>query len=245
MLTASQFWTPERREALRLHKASGYIPEKLRRIKYSQAENVIKEGSHKGFWFHSKWPEKTTYMRSCHNGDKEAMRILEHQGWFTDSFQNGTVYACAIEVRIPRRRAKREGVEHDDRGQGDGYTRIRWVAATEHSDWDQIRIDRNNLHDTLRDAILEADSVAERYAEVCREADAKDQAEQRIADLKQEIEDSQADIARYKAELESLCEQHVVAREALEERILQEGQAITKAQKRIDELEDDFWKAVA
>lgn len=250
MLTAPQFWTPERREALKAHRANpciggGWRPDKLCRFKCGQSENVITSGPHEGFWLHSKWPDGLNYMRSCRKGDKEAMRILNHQGWYTDSFMDGVIYACAVEVRVPRRRAKREGVEHDDRGQGEGCTRVRWVAATEHSDWDQICIDRNNLHDTLRDAILEADSVAKRSAEIDREADAKDQAEQRIVDLQQEIEDSQADIARFRAELGLLCEQHVVARQALKERIQQEDQAIAKAQRRIDELEADFWKAVA
>lgn len=255
MLTATQFWTEKRREEFRAWRARPSIggrwrPANLKRFKDSTNSGgaPIENGPHAGFRFHEAWPDGMNYMEAKRNGDKEALRCLDNHGWFTDSFQDGVIYACAVEVRIPRRRAKREGVEHSDSCY-DGFTRVRWMEATAHSDWDQILISRrsSDLHDTLRECIRSADSVAERSAEEDREADQQDQADQQIQMRRDEIVE-----IRRKA-LPILCyHRHHrtkgkddpytdVVRAYITERLAE----IRECRKRIALLEREPWQAVA
>lgn len=253
MLTAAQFWTPERREELRKWNERPTIgggvwrPAKLKRFKDStnSGGESIKDGHHKGFRYHEAWPEGMNYMEAKRGGDKEATRCLDNFGWYTDSFQDGCIYACAVEVRIPRRRAKREGVEHDDSCY-DGFTRVRWMEATAHTDWDQILISRrsSDLHDTLKECIRSADRVAEMSAEDDREEDAKFQAEQQIEEKREEVKSVRAQLlealaARREASApDALCR---VLRSWVAERLAE----IRKARKRIALLEREPWQAVS
>lgn len=257
MITASQFWTPERRAAFNAHRTSNrytahWLPDQFRRMPEARPTGgLVDSGPHQGFRLHEKWPQQTNYMRSCrHKGDKEAQRILDHHGWYADSFQSNLIYACAIEIRIPRRMAKRTGgVEHDDRGRFyDGFTRVRWVEATESSDWGQICIarGRSEIHDNLKEAIRSADRTAELAAEEAREDDAKDQAEQETNNLNEENSESEEVIQNIEQELKTFPDNDafLYTRGVLVERIQAERAAMGRRQARIAALKDDPWLAV-
>lgn len=252
MLTATQFWTKERREELRKwneHPAVSWRPAKLRRFKDGDNSGgaPIEEGPHKGFRFHERWPEGLRVMESHRKGDADARRCLDHGGWFTDSFQDGMIYACAVEVRIPRRRAKFENVQEGEYGVWQkSMTRVRWMEATSHTEWDQILIGRRSadLHDTLADCIRSADRVAELAAEEAREEDQKYQAEQQIEEKREEIKSVRAQLlealaARREASApDALCR---VFRSWVADRLAE----IRKARKRIALLEREPWQAVS
>lgn len=257
MMTATQFWTAARREELRKWRehptiGGGWRPANLKRFKGStdSVGQPISEGPHTGFRFHEAWPSGMNYMEAKHNGDAEAIRAVDNFGWFTDSFQSGCIYACAVEVRVPRRRAKRENLEHSD-SYYDGYTRVRWMEATSHTEWDQILISRlsSDLHDTLRECIRSADGVAERSAEADRDEDMKFQAEQQIQQNRDEVSKAKFFLHDLIVEIR-LVQKYpsgagLVTFEVLKERVCTELAEIRKARKRIALLEREPWEAVA
>ncbi len=250
---AHKFWTPERRAEFNAHRTSNrytahWLPDRFRRIPEGRPTGgLIEKGPHEGFRIHDKWPALTEIKRTCRNGgNSDAKQYLENFGWFTGSFQDGVIFACAIQIRVPRK-GRDQGVPHEDQPFA-GFTRVRWVEATQHSDWDQICISRkrHDIHDTLRDAIRAADRVAELAAEEAREHDAKDQAEQETIRLQEEISQAKEVIEGCKKELEAMAGcAHDFARGVLVERIQAEETIIRKAEDRIAKLADDPWLAVA
>ena len=184
-----------------------------------------------GFCLHDCWPAALEVQKACRRG--EAARFLNHTGWFSDSFQDGMFYACAVQVRIPRRLVVK------------GDTRVRWLEAVEHSDWDAIRISRKHLHEELRDCIRSADDTARYMAEKAREDDERQQAEQQIDDARQAIQDTRAMIRRVLGARKQLA---MVVPEVCEDlgRYVGERLAeVRKHRKRIALLERDPWQAVA
>ena len=252
MLTATQFWTESRREELRKWKKRGYVPSQLKRFKDStnSGGTPIEKGPHAGFRYHEAWPEGLNYMEAKRNGDKEALRCLDNHGWYTDSLCDGVIYACAVEVRIPRRKARREQVEHSDSCY-DGYTRVRWMEATAHSDWDQILISRrsSDLHDTLKDCIRYADRVAKRSAEEDRKDDQQHQAEQQIEQARHEVKEAKASthdlISEIKLQRMNPGATGLTTAEVLRDALCRRLAEIRKARKRIALLEREPWQAVA
>ena len=256
MLTATQFWTKERREELRKWNerptiGGGWRPANLRRVKDGDNSGgaPVKKGPHEGFRLHERWPDSLIVEEARSKTSKRCEHILDHNGWFTDSFQDGMIYACAVQVRVPRRRAKVEGVEHADSCY-EGHTRVRWMEATAHTEWDQILISRrsSDLHETLKECIRSADRVAEMAAEEAREEDMKDQAEQQINEKREEVEESKSLIRECITEIKFMrkhCQGLSTAYEVLRERICSELAEIRKARKRIALLEREPWQAVS
>ena len=257
MITATKFWTPARREELRKWRerpriGGGWRPASLKRFKDSANSGCspIEKGPHAGFRFHEAWPDGLNYMEAKKNGDKDALRCLDNCGWYTDSFQDGVVYACAVEVRIPRRKARREGVEHTDSCY-DGCTRVRWMEATAHSDWGQILISRrsSDLHDTLKECIRSADRVAEMVAEEAREEDQRYQAELQIEQARHEVKEAKASthdlISEIKLQRMNPGATGLTTAEVLRDALCRGLDEIRKARKRIALLEREPWQAVA
>lgn len=252
MLTATQFWTKERREELRQwneRPTIGWRPAKLHRFKDgdNSGGKPIKKGPHEGFRFHERWPEGLRVMEAKRGGDKAALRAIDNHGWYTDFFQDGCIYACAVQVRIPRRLAKFENVQEGEYGVWQkSMTRVRWMEATAHTDWDQILISRrsSDLHDTLEECIRSADRVAKLAAEEAREEDQKFHAEQQIEEKREEVKSVRAQLlealaARREASApDALCR---VLRSWVAERLAE----IRKARKRIALLEREPWQAVS
>ena len=207
---------------------------------------IIQDGPCKGYRHCEAWPAWTTVMEAKRKGDDEALKHLDHHGWYTDNFQDGMQYAAAVKVRVPRRRAKFENVMEGRYGHwSESMTRVRWVEAIAHTDWDCISIDRCTMHDTLGDAIRAADSVAERVAEIEREADAKDQAEKQIHEKREEIAQARATLKRVLGARKRLAMAVPEVCEDLASYVSSQLQEICKARKRIALLEREPWEAVA
>ena len=207
---------------------------------------IVTDGPCKGYRHCETWPAWTTVMEAKRNGDKKALEHLDHHGWYTDSFQDGCQYAAAIKVRVPRRRAKFENVMEGRYGHwSESMTRVRWVEAIAHTDWDSISIDRCTLHDTLGDAICAADSVAKSVAEHCCEDDAKDQAQQQIQEKREEIQEIRTTLRRVLGARKRLAMVAPEVCEDLASYVSDRLQEIRKARKRIILLESEPWQAVA
>lgn len=104
-----------------------------------------------------------------------------------------------------------------------------------------------DIADNLHDACQWAHRLAERYAEICREGDAKFQAESQIESLKE-------DICGYREQASRLVEEIRRAREltgdiplivlAARKQLKSLRDSVRAAHKRIDRLRDNFWYAV-
>jgi bacterioferritin (cytochrome b1) len=207
---------------------------------------IITEGPCKGYRACEAWPADMEVHDTRASGSRRSERLLDHTGWYTDHFQDGMQYAAAVKVRVPRRRAKFENVMEGRYGLwSESMTRVRWVEAIAHTDWDCISIDRRTLHDTLGDAIRAADSVAERVAEIEREADAKDQAERQIQEKREEIAQARATLKRVLGARKRLAMAVPEVCEDLASYVSDQLQEIRKARKRIALLERETWEAVA
>lgn len=207
-----------------------------------------KSGVLKNWRHHDAWPSWAEVMEAKKNGDKLALRCLDHHGWYTDNFHSGEVqYAAAIKVRIPRRLAKTY-VCNENHLHSSGYTRVRWVEATAHTDWDAISISRECCHCTLDDAIRAADFVSQRLAEDARDEAIKFEAECRIDDLKEEIKSSREMVLECVFELRLMRKHYqslLVSSEVLKDRIRSEWASIAKNRKQIQKLINEPWSIAA
>lgn len=128
---------------------------------------------------------------------------VNHHGWFIDSDQNETV--CGVVYQLPARDGKPRFIY----GVNDPWNDAAWL------DFDYT--------DDINDAIRWADRMAERYAEDAREADEKDQAEQRVEAIAEEIKDLRTarrelltEIKQNCGKLEGLAQIRAVLRAAVE-----------------------------
>lgn len=204
---------------------------------------IITEGPCEGYRACENWPDGMEVHDTRASGSRRSERLLDHTGWYTDNFQDGMQYAAAVKVRVPRRRARAEHPLTNYRDES--MTRVRWVEAIAHTDWDSISIDRCTLHDTLSDAIRAADSVAERVAEDARDEDAKDQAEQQIHEKREEIAQARATLKRVLGARKRLAMAVPEVCEDLASYVSDQLQEMREARKRIALLEREPWEAVA
>lgn len=128
-------------------------------------------------------------VRDCNKLNKGSRR-LDHKGWFMDHFQEDTVLGVVVTVRIPRRRAKSEGLEAD----GSGFTRIRYVPGYRTS-YDGFCMARTTMDD-LMDAGYAADTLAECGATECRDASVKDMVAQELSAIKEQIAELRGKVSR-------------------------------------------------
>lgn len=255
MLTAIQFWTPARREELRKWRerptiGGGWRPANLKRLDAAPwIGRIVTEDPCKGYRHCTAWPADMEVQETCLTSYGMANNPLDHNGWYTDSFQDGCQYAAAVKVRVPRRRAKREGRIDTNGSSHHEMTRVRWVEAIAHTDWGSISIDRCTLHDTLRDAIRAADSVAKRVAESCREEDMKFQAEQKIQEKREEVAKAKSFLRDLIVEIRLIQKfpggAGLVTFDVLKERVCDELREIREARERIALLEREPWEAVS
>jgi hypothetical protein len=99
---------------------------------------------------------------------------MDHTGWYTDDFSNGTIIGVVVSFRHP------QDINPDNE------SHIFYMAGTKHSDWDGVTVYTRHTYQTEREAARRADKIAEREAEECREEDQKYHAEQKIEELKTE-----------------------------------------------------------
>jgi len=97
-------------------------------------------------------------------GDAHQVGNIDHTGWFCDSLQSGVIRGRVLQ--LPSR---------------DGEPC--YIPATYCTEWDGVTLYPLDQYDTPERAASVADGYAEQEAEKAREYDAKDQAEQQIAQL--------------------------------------------------------------
>lgn len=139
---------------------------------------------------------RRTYHRSYLNRSEDGEKIFlasfedigardvlqaskDHNGWYTDDFQSDTLSGVVIPIG---RHSKTEGHDRSDWTENTGL----FLAGTQHSDWDGVTL-YTDTFDNFRDAARYADWFAEREAEECREEDEKNQREQKVEDLRDDI----------------------------------------------------------
>lgn len=160
--------------------------------------------------------------RNC--GDAHNIAPLGYTGWYTDSFQDASY--IPVVLQLPARDGKEQ-----------------YVPAIRHSDWDTCTVYLNEMTDDKKQAANWADRNAEREAESCREEDAKDQAEQQIAEAREAIHTINKEVLPALKELKGanltpgIC---AVVRTGISELLADRRSQFSTIKK----LEDDFWQAV-
>ena len=104
-----------------------------------------------------------------------------HNGWYTDDFCSATLIGVVL---CFTRHSSGENNEYF--GEGRGKNKDIYMAGTRHSDWDGVTLDLDTTDDPMI-AARWADQMAESEAEDCREEDEKYQAEQKTAELLEDI----------------------------------------------------------
>jgi len=112
---------------------------------------------------------------------------LNHTGWYTDNYQSETVHG---EVwQLP---ADREG-------------NCRFVPGVNDPCNDASVLDFRSITDDKEQCAWEADRMAEMYAERAREYQAKDEAERRLEEIGEEIQEEYQGFRRITKELRESC----------------------------------------
>lgn len=115
----------------------------------------------------------------------ELVRI-GHKGWFADYYENETVFGVVSVLRLGRNAYIIAGHSHSswDNDFLD-FSTARRIPA--HEAWDENGHETAVLEDETRAMARTADSLAEHYAEKCREESEKDMALQRIEQSREEM----------------------------------------------------------
>jgi hypothetical protein len=152
---------------------------------------------------------------------------LNHTGWYTDSFQDSSTFGLVF--RLPN---------------GRGFL----AAYSDPWNCDKDGEGPHSLepesYPTEEEAARRADRLAERYAEFCREYDAKQCAESRITQIREE------ELPAVREEIRELCDgirQSTLApsvcaelKRSIRRLLKQKAELFDK----VRELEADYWKAV-
>jgi hypothetical protein len=115
----------------------------------------------------------------------ELVRI-GHKGWFTDYYENDTVFGVVSVLRLGRNAYVIAGHSHSDWDSDFlDFSTARRIPAREA--WDENGHETATLEDETRAMARTADSLAEHFAEKCRADSEKDMAAQRIEQSHEEI----------------------------------------------------------
>ncbi len=175
------------------------------------------------------WPDGFRLVGSAYDVSRwEHSRRVDHTGWYTDSFQGETLSGHVLQLP-----------GHDGRPV--------FVPGTAHSDWDGVTLYPLDMYDNALDCAQTADQYAEHGAEASREFYAKDQAEQQINDLREEIvtlrSDARALIRDMKAARRAGLLDYPAICAALRDKLADVREESHKAYRRIGKLTDNFWLA--
>lgn len=156
---------------------------------------------------------------------------LDHTGWYINSFYE-TCYG--IVYQLPARNGKTQFVP----------------AVSDPWNADCALVDFSQIEDEKESAASRADSMAESYAEECRENDAKAQAEGETECLQAEIKEERKTILSLCLELKAArrvlrdCEAFKTLNTAIREKISNSLSDIRKHRERIEALANNYWLAV-
>lgn len=160
---------------------------------------------------------------------------IRHTGWYCDSLQSGVIEGHVIKLRCPK---------------GTLY-----IPSTKCTEWDGVTyylddaylVEKGGDEGEHANAIYEvsrtADRCAELQAEESREDDAKYQAESKIETLEEETRDLLKEVNDIRLELTDETLPMVVIK-TCEKRVEYCEREIVDNKKKIEELKDNYWKAV-
>ena len=150
------------------------------------AENPVCET--KGFagmrWTTTNWEAIETAtsskLRKLDDDGCDARRLLDHDGWYCDEFQEEMAKAVVAPIRIPRRMARRDPAYHPKSPTSSLRTasRIRYAWGMWVMGSGSAPLMARTIAPGMRSAAYWGDSVAEQWAEMCRR-------EERILHLKE------------------------------------------------------------
>lgn len=153
---------------------------------------------------------------------------LKHTGWYVDNFQSETCHGLVMQI------PGRDGTPRYLYGVNDPWNSNSGMVAWRTHEWTGSK----------EDAARWADSMAEHYAEICREDDAKFQAEQqieekrnRIVEIRTELRKLAADIRQSKV-VGSVCDALRGSIQALREES-------HECHQEIEKLKNNPWEAVS
>jgi hypothetical protein len=152
--------------------------------------------------------------------------LVNHTGWFVDNYQSGTVSGEVYQ--LPARNGE-----------------SLYIPAVGDPDNDDCAVlDFHSITSDLKDAIRWADSMAERYAEDEREGSAKDQAEQRIAEIEETITAKYAAFKALAIEVRGNCDM-ITGLENVKRLIRAEYRRVKASIRKLRveraKLQDNFW----
>lgn len=159
-----------------------------------------------------------------HVGDAHDLAPLGYTGWYADNHQDGMYVGVVLQL------PSRNGIEQ-------------FVPAIRHTDWDTATVYLNEITDDKRQAARWADQNAEREAESSREEDARDSAQQQIAEARDQIHVINRQVLPALKELKganltaAICS---MVRAGITDLLGDRA----KQFRTIKKLEDDFWQAV-
>ena len=111
---------------------------------------------------------------------------IGHNGWFTDYFDNETVFGVVSVLRLGRNAYVIAGHSHSDWDNDFlDFSTAQTIPA--HEAWDECGHETAALEEMKKNAAWTADSIAQHFAEKCREDAEKDMALQRIEQCREEM----------------------------------------------------------
>ena len=162
---------------------------------------------------------------------------LNHRGWFADDYQEETIRGTVTVMRLGKWAYIVAGVTYSNSDCAALYwDSIEKMPAREA--WDERGDKTDALEQAMRDIAHQADSIAERNAEKDREAWQKDQAEQAIEGLREDIATARTTIRTLAKEIKAHGTFTPAVCTALSASIRKEWAQVQKWRKRIQDLTD-------
>lgn len=115
----------------------------------------------------------------------EALPSIRHRGWYVDSFQSETCHGLVMQI------PGRDGTPRYLYGVSDPWNSNTGMVAWRTHEW----------ADNKEDAARWADSMAETYAEICREDDIQQRAEQQIEEHQERIVEIRTELRKLAADI--------------------------------------------
>ena len=162
---------------------------------------------------------------------------IDHRGWFADDYQDETIRGTVTVMRLGKWAYIVAGVTYSNCDCDSlHWDSIEKVPAREA--WDDRGDKTDALEEAMRSIAYQADSIAERTAEENREAWQKDQAEQAIEGLRDDITTARIAIRTLAKEIKAHGTFTPAVCTALSASIRKEWAQVQKWRKRIEDLTD-------
>lgn len=163
---------------------------------------------------------------------------LGHTGWFTDYYDSGEkVFGVVSVLRLGKNAYVIAGHSHSD-WENDflDFSTAQKIAARDA--WDESGHETAELEELVRGMASTADSIAEHFAEQCREDSEKDMAAQRIEQCREEMADSRETVRDLIREIRTSAPMPPTICATIRRRLSDEWAMIQNLRESIRELTD-------